>query len=71
LFDPFPEIVGRNYGEFLENVRSRGVQYVLWEERNWPSKEYNLPVDYDPRDFRIVGQWHHKDTGRLVLFKKF
>jgi IS5 family transposase len=24
----------------------------------------------DPRDLLIVGEWFHKDTGRLVLFKR-
>ena len=31
---------------------------------------FDLLKAYDPRDFRIVGEWYHQDTGRMVLFER-
>ena len=63
-------LVGNSYADFMKTVNARRVRYVVWEERHWPTREFDLLKAYDPRDFRIVGEWDHRDTGRLVLFKR-
>ena len=68
--DRYTMIVGGSYAEFVQNVASRNIRYVVWEERNWPSRSYDLMEDYDSEDFEISGRWEHRDTGRIVVFKK-
>ncbi len=63
-------IVGSSYADFMKTVDARRVRYVLWEERHWPSPQFNLPEHYSPADFRIVGEWNHRDTGRMLLFQR-
>jgi 4-amino-4-deoxy-L-arabinose transferase-like glycosyltransferase len=63
-------IVGESYSDFMKTVNARRVRYVVWEERHWPTRDYDLLKAYNTRDFRIVGEWHHQDTGRIVLFKR-
>ena len=63
-------IVGSSYADFMKTVDARRVRYVLWEERHWPSPQFNLPEHYSPVDFRIVGEWNHRDTGRMLLFQR-
>jgi len=63
-------LVGNSYADFMKTVDARGARYVVWEERHWPAREFDLLTAYDPRDLRIVGEWYHKDTGRIVLFKR-
>jgi 4-amino-4-deoxy-L-arabinose transferase-like glycosyltransferase len=67
---PLRRIVGNSYADFMKTVNARRVRYVVWEERHWPVWDFDLLKAYDTRDFRIVGEWHHRDTGRLVLFKR-
>jgi hypothetical protein len=63
-------LVGNSYADFMKTVNARRVRYVVWEERHWPTRQFDLLKAYDPRDFRIVGEWYHQDTGRMVLFKR-
>ena len=67
---PLGSIVGKSYADFMKMVNARHLRYVVWEEKYWPVQEFDLLKEYDPRDFRIVGQWRHQDTGRIVLFKR-
>jgi len=64
------ELVGDSYADFMKTVDARRVRYVVWEERHWPTREYDLLKAYDSQDFRIAGEWFHKDAGRIVLFKR-
>jgi len=62
-------IVGKNYGEFVQNLKRRGIRYVLWEERHWPKERSYLIDSGNTEDFIKLGTWSHPDTGSLVLFK--
>ncbi|NPV05198.1 MAG: hypothetical protein HPY67_10755 [Syntrophaceae bacterium] len=64
------KLVGNSYAEFVKTVDARGARYVVWEEKNWPTRQFDLLKIFDPRDFRIAGEWFHRDTGRIVLFKR-
>jgi 4-amino-4-deoxy-L-arabinose transferase-like glycosyltransferase len=67
---PLATLVGNRYADILKTVDTHRIRYIVWEERHWPSRDYDLLTQYNPLDFRIVGEWYHKDTGRMVLFKR-
>ena len=61
-------IIGKNYGEFVKNLKSRGIKYFLWEEKYWPKESTYLINDGNMKDFIKLGTWDHPDTGNLILF---
>ncbi len=63
-------LIGSRYADLLRNVDKNHIRYVVWGEKHWPSQDYDFLAEYNPVDFRIVGEWKHKDTGRIVLFKR-
>jgi hypothetical protein len=62
-------LVGHDYGEFVQNLRLRDVKYVLWEEKHWPKESMSYLKSLDSRDFIQIGTWTHPDTGKLVLIE--
>lgn len=62
-------IIGKNYGEFVQNLKRRGIRYLLWEEKHWPKESTYLIHGGDMKDFIKLGTWSHPDTGILILFK--
>ena len=62
-------IIGKNYGEFVQNLRRRGIRYFLWEEKHWPKESSYLITTGNKKDFIKLGAWSHPDTGSLILFK--
>ena len=62
-------IIGKNYGEFVQNLRRRGIRYFLWEEKHWPKESSYLITTGNMKDFIKLGAWSHPDTGSLILFK--
>jgi 4-amino-4-deoxy-L-arabinose transferase-like glycosyltransferase len=63
------DIIGKSYGQFVRNLRNRGIKYFLWEEKHWPKESFYYINRQDTSDFIKVGDWSHPDTGRLILFK--
>ena len=62
-------IIGENYGEFIQNLKKRGIKYVLWEERHWPTAK-PCSIDSEKKKHLVrVGAWTHPDTGSLILFE--
>ena len=62
-------IIGKNYGEFVKNLKRRGIKYFLWEEKHWPKKSTYLKNSGNIKNFIKLGTWSHPDTGILILFK--
>jgi len=62
-------IIGKNYGEFVQNLKKRGIRYVLWEEKHWPKESSYLINSQNMKDFIKLGAWSHPDTGSLILFE--
>jgi len=62
-------IIGKNYGEFVQNLKRRGIRYFLWEEKHWPKESAYLIKGGNMKDFIKLGNWSHPDTGNLILFK--
>ena len=65
----YSRLIGNDYGQFLEFVKSRGIQYLVWEEKNWPAERFDFLASPYERDFIPLGSWHHRDTGKIILFK--
>jgi hypothetical protein len=62
-------IIGKSYGEFIQNLKRRGIRYVLWEEKHWPKQGLYSISNAKKEDLVKVGAWSHPDTGNLVLFE--
>jgi hypothetical protein len=65
----YGDLTGPDYEGFLRNLRERRIRYLVWEERHWPRKDYDLLQHLDGRDFAVLGEWKHRDTGRLILLR--
>ncbi|MFW6147365.1 MAG: ArnT family glycosyltransferase, partial [Thermodesulfobacteriota bacterium] len=63
-------IRGNTYSQFFDYARKQGIQYLLWEEKQWPAERFDLlQANYD-QDFKRLGCWSHPDTGRVILFER-
>jgi hypothetical protein len=65
----FKDIVGKSYGEFVQNLKRRGIRYFLWEEKHWPRYRFDFINRKNLKDFLSLGHWRHPDTGQLILFR--
>lgn len=65
----YNQLVESDYGQFLKFVKSRGVRYLVWEEKNWPAGRFDFLTSPYRQDFAEIGSWHHRDTGKIILFK--
>jgi 4-amino-4-deoxy-L-arabinose transferase-like glycosyltransferase len=68
-YDDFTQIVGTDYGQFDRNLKQRNTKYFLWEEKNWPLRDFDLIKEMDPARFIEVERWRHPDTGQMILFE--
>ncbi|PIP37723.1 MAG: hypothetical protein COX20_00745 [Desulfobacterales bacterium CG23_combo_of_CG06-09_8_20_14_all_52_9] len=68
-YNDFHALVGDSYEAFLSNLKSMGVRYFLWEERHWPKDRYDFFQKGYKKDFKKIGRWKHRDTGRMILFE--
>lgn len=62
-------LVGNSYDEFVQSLKRDGISYFLWVERHWPKENVDFVSTREPNNFIKIGQWIHRDTGQLVLFK--
>ena len=58
-----------DYDHLVATLKSKDVQYVLYEEKKWPKEKIDLMQSPYQTDFEVLGRWKHKDTGNLVLLK--
>jgi len=68
-YNDFNTLVGDSYEAFLSNLKSMDVSYFLWEKRHWPRDRYDFFQKGYKKDFKKIGRWKHRDTGRMILFK--
>jgi 4-amino-4-deoxy-L-arabinose transferase-like glycosyltransferase len=61
--------IGHEYGPFVEAMKKRGMKYLVWEERSWPTDHFDFLQSPYERDFVRLGAWSHPDTGQIILFK--
>lgn len=63
---PVPSV---NHEQFWQTLSEAGVKYLLWQENYWPKSGQDFPDVVDPEHFRMIGEDHHPDSGRLLLFR--
>jgi len=68
-YKDYEEIVGNSYEQFVENLKARGIRYVVWEEKRWPRQGFDFTEFHKGKDFIRLGAWSHRDTGRIILFR--
>lgn len=68
-YNNFDEVMGKNYKEFIRNLRERRARYVLWDEKHWPQNRFDFFQPDYRRHFKEIGRWHHRDTGQMILYK--
>lgn len=68
-YNNFNIIVGDNYPGFIQRLKQRQIQYFLWEEKHWPTKQFKFFKKPYRRHFKEIGRWFHRDTGKMILFK--
>jgi len=54
---------------FISELRKRGINYILWNERSWGEHRFPIREIFDFPGVRIVGEWSHPDTGGMILLK--
>jgi 4-amino-4-deoxy-L-arabinose transferase-like glycosyltransferase len=62
------EIRKGNKGLFT-HLRQLGTKYLLREEKFWPEKVFDLRDTPDGLTLKELGRWHHRDTGKMVLYE--
>ncbi|MFZ7111127.1 MAG: ArnT family glycosyltransferase [Desulfatiglandales bacterium] len=67
---PLCGTIGTDYEQFLLDLKENGIRYVLFEEKVWPVGRLDLKAAPYERDFRLLGKWHHKSTGDLLLLER-
>lgn len=60
---------GNSYEDFLNSVNNCKASYVIWQEKYQPAK-YDFLKEYNRNDFLVVGEWHYKETGKIILFRR-
>lgn len=68
-YDDFSALIGRDYTEFVNNLRERGMKYFVWEEKHWPGDRFDFEKTKRPEDFLAVRSWEHPDSGKLILYE--
>ncbi|MDI6726731.1 MAG: hypothetical protein QMD32_07175, partial [Smithellaceae bacterium] len=64
----YATLIPASYKDFPEMLRSRKIRYFVWEERHWPAGCFELEREARPEDLLFLGEWHHRDTGRIRLY---
>jgi len=56
-----------SYLQFLNELKSNNIKYIIWDNKNWKGKAFinNL----DTKDFVLLMDCYHEDTGPLKLYK--
>jgi len=62
--------IPKTYEAFKRLLDRVDAGYFFYESRKWPQKRFDLLASPFERDFRRLGQWHHPDSGELILFKR-
>lgn len=65
----YEDLLGKDYGQFLNTFKTRGIRYLVWEQKNWPAGHFDFLRSPYERDFIRLGAWTHPDTGQIILFK--
>ena len=66
LWEYFP----KNYKNFVRRMSKSNIDYLLWEEKSWQKRKFLFERSRLDQYFDKMGEWHHPDTGDMVLYKR-
>jgi hypothetical protein len=55
--------------KWVMDHRNHGVGFFLYEGRNWPQKEFAPEKTQVTEHIELLGEWHHRDTGPMKLYR--
>jgi 4-amino-4-deoxy-L-arabinose transferase-like glycosyltransferase len=59
-----------DYTTFIRNLDTVDARFFFYEEKNWPANRFALSAAPYHNDLRILDQWHHPDSGTMILFER-
>jgi hypothetical protein len=59
----------RDLARLIGRLKRQGMDFFLWEEKIWSGGELDLASPVVNKNLRLIGQWQHPDTGKMLLFK--
>jgi hypothetical protein len=62
-------IINGSYKDFISNIRTEKIRYIIWEEKNWPVNTFSFLKSVQPEDLRKLKEWKHRDADRIILYK--
>lgn len=65
--DNFISNIPQTYPQMIQFMKKQNIRFALYEEKMWRAVQFDLMSQPYQRDFDILGQWHHKDTGNIML----
>jgi hypothetical protein len=68
-YSDYEEITGKDYDEFVRNLKARGITYFIWEEKHWPPNAFDFMKKMNPKQFQLLLTKYHRDTGKILLFR--
>ncbi len=54
--------------QFDDYLRRNRLDFVLWEEKNWPFHNFTQSNSAVIKTYKELGRWYHKDTGNMILY---
>ena len=66
---PSWDSISQDYETLRRQLRDKKVKYFLWVEKQWPPGAFDFLDSPYQKDFRKLGVWQHRDTGRMILFE--
>jgi hypothetical protein len=54
---------------FTQQALDSGMQFWIWEEKNWPKDYFDMEAIPSDAHFHLIGAYHHPDTGEMRLYE--
>lgn len=58
-----------NLDKLVKNLRQRQIRYFLYEEKHWPANGIKPKNFNQAPSLHLLGEWYHRDTGHMRLYK--
>lgn len=55
--------------QLILDLKNRRIGFFLYEGRYWPKKEFTPESSSAKKHLELIGQWHHRDTGKMKLYR--
>jgi hypothetical protein len=68
-YTDFTGLIGKDYDEFVRNLKAKGMTYFVWEEKPWPANTFDFIKKMNPEQFQLLATKYHRDTGKILLFR--